>query len=139
MSQENVEIVRRLFEAWRQGGDAWERGDHTWVVEFFTQVAEWRGFADAIDNPIRRGHDEIRRMADEWVRNFEHVRIESEEFIDAGDHVVVPARVRGRGRASGVVIELPINYVFTLRGGMVERVRDYRERAQALEAAGLRE
>ena len=139
MSEENVEIVRRLFTAWRRGGDAWERGDHAWVAEFFHPEAEWHGFEDAVDEPLRHGHGGIRHMAEEWVRNFEHVRIEAEGFVQAGSHVVVPAHVRGRGRESGVDIELPITYVFTLRDGKVVMVRDFKDEAEAREAAGLSE
>jgi ketosteroid isomerase-like protein len=66
-------------------------------------------------------------------------RLEPLEFIDAGDKVVVSHIVRGRGKGSGVEVELPSTNVYTLRDGLMTEVRMYREHAQALEAAGLRE
>jgi ketosteroid isomerase-like protein len=62
-----------------------------------------------------------------------------EEIIDAGDQVVVVAHHQGRGRASGVDVDTRFYEVYTLREGKVWRVDEYTERAEALEAAGLRE
>ena len=62
-----------------------------------------------------------------------------EELIGVGDRVFVTARFRGRGRASGVEVEGRHFEVYMLRNRKVLRVDEYADRADALEAAGLRE
>jgi ketosteroid isomerase-like protein len=67
-------------------------------------------------------------------------QIEPEEFIDAGDNVFVASRMSGRGRGSGVEAEMRAFAIWTLREGKVSQVAaGYRDRADVLEAAGLRE
>jgi ketosteroid isomerase-like protein len=65
--------------------------------------------------------------------------VEAKEFIDAGDCVLVPVRLTGRGRASGVSFEDHEVHVFRLRDRKIIEVREYREKAEALEAVGLAE
>jgi ketosteroid isomerase-like protein len=62
-----------------------------------------------------------------------------EETIDAGDRVVLSAHHRGRGRGSGIKVDARFYEVYTLREGKIVRVDEFTERAEALEAAGLRE
>jgi ketosteroid isomerase-like protein len=63
-----------------------------------------------------------------------------QEYIDAGDQVIVVLRWGGRGRISGAdVEERDEAWIFTVRGDKVIRVKEYRSQAEALEAAGLRE
>jgi ketosteroid isomerase-like protein len=67
-------------------------------------------------------------------------RMEPDEFVDAGDRVVAIGRWVAKGRGSGVEVNQPIADVFTLHGGRVVRCEiGYSNRAEALEAAGLRE
>jgi ketosteroid isomerase-like protein len=67
------------------------------------------------------------------------VRVEPQEFVDAGDDVVVVPRITGRGRASGVNIDWRQGYIWTIRGGKGVRFRWFSTPAQALEAVGLSE
>jgi ketosteroid isomerase-like protein len=64
-------------------------------------------------------------------------RFEPERFIEAGDQVVVFLRVVAEGRASGVPIELPDAHVVTPRDDRLASTCVYRDRSEALEAAGL--
>ncbi len=132
MSQENVEVVRR-------GYDAFNRGDIEGVIE--TVGAEVRcDMSERVFNPgVYEGHDGIRRFVEEIDEVWEDFRLEPLEFIDAGDKVVVSHLIRGSGKGSGVDVELPSTSVYTLRASKVIESRMYREHAEALEAAGLRE
>jgi ketosteroid isomerase-like protein len=66
--------------------------------------------------------------------------MEPAEFVDAGDRVVVIGRRVGKGRGSGVDVNQPMADVFTLHGGRIVRCEiGYSDRAEALEAVGLRE
>jgi ketosteroid isomerase-like protein len=74
-------------------------------------------------------------------RELTRYRMSPEEFIDAGDdRVFVFSREGGRGRGSGAEVEThPTAHLWTLRDGKAIRMQSYWERADALEAAGLRE
>jgi ketosteroid isomerase-like protein len=145
ISDQNVEIVRRSFKRLSQSREEAERAGEAWypwaawLREFFHPEVEWRSLAEEPDTEVYRGYDGIRRLFDEWTDSFEDLRTEGEEFIEAGQYVVVPGRVRGLGRASGVEVELSDTFVFKLRKGKVIEVREYTGKAEALEAVALQQ
>jgi ketosteroid isomerase-like protein len=130
MSQENVEIVR-----WAFAYEMYGRGDRAQAATYFAP--------DFVMNPIEEGPfyglDSIRDNIEHWKRAWDDFEVTAEEFLDAGDRVVVTARHRGRGRESGVAVDARFYEVYTLRDGKVIRADEYVERAEALEAAGLSE
>ena len=132
MSQENVELVRRRFEAFN-------RGDLAAMIELTDPDAVWW---DRADDPWagapHRGRDACFQHLAEILEDAD-LHAQPQEFIDAGDRVVVGVRLVGRGRTSGVAFEEHEFHVFTLRGGKVTETREYRRRTEALEAAGLTE
>ena len=77
-------------------------------------------------------------MLAEFAGNWDSVRVEAREFIEAGDVVVVPWTVHARGRDGIEVVARP-DLLWTIRAGAIERVSMYQERQDALEAAGLSE
>ena len=134
MSQENVEIVRSIYEAW-------ERGDF--------RSAEW---ADpeieylAADGPITataKGLDQLAEAHREFLRTWDEWRVEAEGYRDVGDErVLVLFHFSGRGKASGLEIGSVWTKgasLFHLRDGKVTRLVQYFDRERALEAAGLSE
>jgi ketosteroid isomerase-like protein len=74
-----------------------------------------------------------------WYEAWERVEPDLRELLDAGDHVVSIEITRGRGRASGVEVELQQYGVWTIRDGKIVRARWFTTRQEALEAAGLSE
>jgi ketosteroid isomerase-like protein len=85
-------------------------------------------------------HDRhLRRYLGDVAAEFEDVYTEPEELIDAGARVVVPVRVSGRGRQSGAAVDLRLTMVVALRDGLIVHIRNYPEKDEALEAAGLSE
>ena len=137
MSQENVEIVRRIFEAAASG-------DSADVFALYDPAVEW----DASRAPMPRligggdvfhGHDGLRRFFKERNAIWGEIEDEPKELIDAGDHVVSADTERGRGRSSGVEVEMTQYAVWTIRSGKVVRVVWFPTRAEAFEAAGLSE
>jgi ketosteroid isomerase-like protein len=72
-------------------------------------------------------------LAETWS----DVRTEPEDFIDAGDSVVVPVRVVNTGRSSGLSVKARAAWVAQLREGKVARMTVYQSRVEALEAVGL--
>jgi ketosteroid isomerase-like protein len=92
---------------------------------------------DIMDAGEYRGHDGFRRWLEDWSSPWSEFSMDPEEFIDAGERVVVVLRMRATGRGSGLAVERQDAIVFELRDGMVVRIDYYNNRPQALEAVGL--
>jgi ketosteroid isomerase-like protein len=77
---------------------------------------------------------------EDWPKQWEDFRLDLEELIDFGDHVVVSVtRHHGRGRESGIEMDFQVFYVHRLRDGKLIRMEMFFSREQALEAANLSE
>jgi ketosteroid isomerase-like protein len=131
MSQENVEIVKAWYDAFNR--DDWDAMVKDvapgFVVDFSRAVGPWRGVF---------GPDQARQIMREISETFQSARLEPHEFIEAGDLVVVPWAMHGRGR-DGIELVARFTFVFTIRNGAIERITLYQEREEALEAVGLSE
>jgi ketosteroid isomerase-like protein len=135
MSRENVELVRRSIEAFK-------RRDISASLKAFSPDVEWRTAEDEPDPHTYRGLDGLMALIADWAQMWEDNFFEAaepQEFIDAGDFVIVPVRAVVRGKGSGVQVEILETYLFRVANGKVAEVREFRTREQALEAAGLRE
>ena len=132
MSHENVELVRRRFEAFNEG-------DLATMVDLTDPAAVWW---DRQDDPWggtpHRGRDACMQHLAEILEDAE-LQAQPQEFIDAGPSVVVGVRLVGRGRTSGVRFDEHEFHVYTLRDGKVIETREYRERDEALKAVGFSE
>ena len=134
MSQENVDAVRRSFEAWNRGDvDAWLEPSHP-DVEWYSEVARRLQGVDT----VYRGRAQLRQFWDEWHSVWD-LTIEISDYRDLGDTVVALGRMRVHGKASEIDIEQPVAYVAEFEGGLVRKLRAYHDQNQALEAAGLSE
>jgi ketosteroid isomerase-like protein len=139
VSEENVEIVRRLAEAVQRGVEHDDpgiifdtgllAGDAEWVLPVpFEGKSVWKGRREYVDF-IRA-----------WTGEFEDYSIQFEPLIDAGDdRVVAIYRQRATGKGSGVPVEWHGGMVIELRDGRAVRATNYFEPAAAIEAAGLSE
>ena len=129
MSQENVEIVRRALEV------STRRDDEATFALYDPEV-EIRG---QVDGDTYRGLTRVRMYFQDWFAAWHDFSTDAEEWIDAGEDVVVALHVRARGRQSGVPVDQRIWHVWTLRDRKLWRLRIYATRAEALEAVGLSE
>jgi ketosteroid isomerase-like protein len=68
---------------------------------------------------------------------FDRLRVEPQRFVEVGDRVIVVFRATGRGRESGIPIDVTLANVFTMRGGRIVEWRSYTGPEQALESVGL--
>jgi ketosteroid isomerase-like protein len=136
MSQENVEIVRRVY-------DAVARHDTATVLAAYDPEVEWdlsrSRWGTVTGRGIYHGHADLRAFYRDWYEAWEHYDEALGELVEAGEHVIVVATGRGRGRGSGVEVEWTQYGVWTIRGGKIVRVVWFGTRKQALEAAGLSE
>ncbi len=136
MSQENVEVVRRIY-------DAVARRDGVTPFELYAEDIVWdlsnARRALVTTKPVYQGHEGVRQFWREALSSFGEVNFEVEELIDAGDQVLAVIREREVGRASGAPVETTHLAVYTLADGKVIQMQLFDDRQQALEAAGLRE
>jgi ketosteroid isomerase-like protein len=135
MSQENVELVRAAWEAW-------ERRDMEALFAFYDPEIVWdqTRYAGGELAALYSGHDGVRRFFREWLAPFESYFAYAEDFIDAGDAVVVSVRQGGRGKLSGADVAMPpYMQVYRLRDGRAVRIEVYANQDEALKAVGLAE
>lgn len=125
MSQANVDTVRRAV-------DAYVRGDlDEALANFHPEVVLKR-----LEEAAVTGRDAVRASLRRWEEEWDDLETIPGEFIDRGEHVVVPLRFRGRGRGSGIEIEGRYWEVVTLRADQVVRWEEFASRDEALAAAG---
>ena len=127
MSEENVALVRRIY-------DAWDREES--ARDFIAADVEYVNPSYAVEPGTRQGRKSFSVVRD----TYEDFEVRVERFIDAGeDAVVVLARYSGTGRGSGVPVGGEHGYVWTLRNGMAVHFQWFQSHREALEAAGLRD
>ncbi len=133
MSQENVEIVRRA-------GELLARRDWHTGIDLFDPNVELHGTVGGIEEgKILRGLSQIRQAFEtEEAEVWDEHRIEPQEFIDAGDRVVVLQREYQRSKG-GAELVIDTATIVDLRDGRIVRLQGYMDPAGALRAAGLSE
>jgi ketosteroid isomerase-like protein len=134
MSEENVELTRRAF-------DAFARGDLDWVLETMDPDIEWApAIAPILGVEPVRGKEALRRFfTRDLVEAFDEFEAKPLSIEDLGDNVLVNIAYFARGRASGAPVSLQTFGLFVRRGGKTVSFRDYDTKAEALEAARLLE
>ena len=145
MSEENVEVVRQVFELFRNRDSTAESGfgeaDFSRAAELFDVDLE----LDATRIPmsdlrgVHRGPTEVRDFWRRWLEPWQSHDVEV-ELTDAGDRVLAEIKQTMRGKGSGIEVEFPPAWqVFTLRQGRIVRQALFLDEAEAREAAGLAE
>jgi ketosteroid isomerase-like protein len=132
MSEENVEIVRRAFDAWNS------RDNDTGFSLVDPEIEVEVNLNSPIDG-IYRGQGGLAKFMTEFWGQFETYRSDFVESIPADENVIIKVHHHGTGRGSGVEVEMLNWQVFTFRDGRIFRWRNFNTREQALEAAGLSE
>jgi ketosteroid isomerase-like protein len=146
MSQENVEVVRGFF-----------RSLNVWLASYWSdpvmpieQSPELEEMFDHLDPEAEwdwlfspetfRGREQLLQAVADYLETVGDWRVEVEELIDGSrDRVLVIGRVVARGKGSGAPVLQPFFSAVTVRNGKIARFEDHTERAEALDAAGLRE
>jgi uncharacterized protein len=133
MSREDVEVVRRIY-------DAAARRDSEAVLERYDPAVELDARALGLVAPndgTYRGHKGLRALFGEWHEAWGEIEYSYDELIDAGDQVISVVERHARGRSSGIEVEREFALLWTVRGGKVVRVVWFLSREEALEAAGM--
>jgi ketosteroid isomerase-like protein len=132
MSQENVEIVRRII---RRANARDVEG----VVALASPDVECFPASDQPESERFRGHEAFANYMNEWLQVFDQYAIEISEYVARGDCVVAVGRVAARGRESGAEVSDDEAWLYRVRDGKVVEYRECGTKVKALEAAGLRE
>jgi uncharacterized protein len=131
MSDQNVEIVRRSF-------DAIGRGDLDELLELYDTDIKFEPLTGTrVETGGYRGHQGVRQYFQEADEVWDEVRPVAGEIKTMGDEVVVFGHCAIRGKASEIETDSPCSWVITVRDGKITRHRVYRTEGEALEAAGL--
>jgi ketosteroid isomerase-like protein len=129
MSEQNVKAVKEGFEAL-------ERGD---VDDLLARIHPEFEFTTpptlTVEPDTYRGEEGVRRYFDSFYDAMEDVRFVPEEFIDAGERVVVPVQLLARGKETGLEVEQRIVQVWSVRDGKASRVEVFATLEEAMDAA----
>ena len=129
MSQENVAVVLRSIQAFEHDEEAW--------LSMVDPALKWYPIGEG--HSLSRGHEAAIRVRTNWLEYWEGHQIDVEEIKDGADSVVACLHLSGRGKMSGVEVDLRVYQHFKLRDGKIVYVYEYADRDEALEAAGLSE
>jgi ketosteroid isomerase-like protein len=130
MSAENIEIMRRTF-------DAFNRHDTDSGRAVLAADVIWEIAVGAPGDGLYQGPDGVRQWFRAWTADFDDIRYEVNELTDAGDDVFAAVVAVARGRKSGLETRRQFFAAYTLRDGLIVRVRVFSDRLAALAAANL--
>ena len=126
MSQENVELARQAIACVNRGDDE----------ALAALVAEDVKYFPYADSPFQ-GREQFLQYARSWTEAFDRYAVESTQYLDVGEYVVISGRTVARGRGSGVELASDDAWVIRFRDGKVIECREYETRQDALAAVGL--
>ncbi len=133
-AKQNLEIVRRVYEALANRDGAMLR-------ELYDPEIEWdnsRGaYGELAGVRVAHGLEELRAGFREWYEAWEDIRFDCQELIEVDDRVISVVTTRGRGRLSGIEVQLTNAGIWTIRNGKVLRTVWFPTREEALKGAEL--
>jgi ketosteroid isomerase-like protein len=135
MSRPNVELIRQLY-AWLAKGES-EKAFQVYdsEIEWDSRGVPW--LMELGSDGIYRGHDGVRRALRDWFEAWESINYVPTELIDAGNDVLALVRVAARGRASEAEVFYEHAQLWSLRDGLVVKMRVFAKSTDAMRAAGL--
>ena len=137
MSQKNVEISRRIFEAFNR---TFTNGTDD-LYALLDPDVEWIPVVAILEGSSYHGHEGVRQWIEDMKRDWEAFEARPEDFRDLGDdRVLALGSWRARGRAGGELLDIPqAAWLGQYRNGNLVRMQTFTERKAALDAAGLSE
>lgn len=127
MSQENVEIVRGMY-------DAYARGDYAKGLSYLDPKIVFSQPAEEPGGGTFHGHEGVIEAFGHWTGEWEDYRVELEDMTDRGDRVLATTLHHGRGTGSGAKVELRIYQLWEFAHGKIVRATMYYDEGEAIEA-----
>ena len=132
MTESDIEVVKRGFEAFNQRGV-------NGILEFIHPEFETSTPPELASEPdTYRGHDGVKRYFDSFYEAMDEIRWEAHSFEEAGDRVIVDFTLHARGRATGIDTELHAVQVWELHSGKAIGLELYPTLEQARAAVAER-
>ena len=132
MADSNAEIARQAYEAMDEGG-------YEALIPFLHPEFEMVTSSEVASEPdTYRGADGMRRYWESFYEAMDEIRVESEEFIEVGDLVVIPSKLHAKGRSTGIEASQSAVQVWQLRDGKALRVDFFPTREEAMAYANER-
>jgi uncharacterized protein len=141
MSKENVEFVRQTMGM--LGGQdvvaffntAKEEDLKQLIEAIYTPDVEIRWLEDNPDQRPYTGREQVLAAFADWLDAWETFVFEPKDFIEAGDHVLVPNAQQAIGRGSGVELSMETTLVIKVRDGQIASIQEFDDHSKAVEAA----
>jgi ketosteroid isomerase-like protein len=130
MSEQNIEIVRGIY-------DGWARGDFAAATRHYHEGTVLVMRPEFPEAGTYRGLEGIRGYMKGFLAAFDRVTIDAENLVGEGDGVVADVHQVATGKGSGATVEMRYCQAWILREGRVDRFESIQDRADALAAAGL--
>lgn len=136
MSQQNVQAIRRLYEAFNAGDlDTFERGLSPDLLWNEAENSLW-----AAGNPYRSFSAIRDGVFAQTARDYDNFRCDVEKLLDAGDFVIGTGRYRGKNKATGKTLSAQFCHVMHIdQQGKLETFQEYADTLQEAEVAGRTE
>jgi ketosteroid isomerase-like protein len=115
--------------------DAFNRRDMPVFLELISPGVEWVPLRAVLEGDVYRGHEGMHRFIADMDEDIEAMQVRPDEVFEVGENVVVYGAIVGRGRGSGMDLDLRLGWVMHVAEGRVDYLRAYSDRADALEAA----
>jgi ketosteroid isomerase-like protein len=125
MTDENLDLVKRWLGNFDGDADVFRRTLHPDI--------EWLPFED--NHTPSHGIEGAMRIRNGWLDAWEEMRVDLEQVVEEGDSVVASVHVTGRGKSSGVEVDVRLHLLFRIREEKIAYIFEHTERAAALEAA----
>ena len=127
MREEDLEALKRGYEAWNKG----ELGI---VLGLVDPEIEWAPGEESPEAGVFTGRDGFAEFVKSWAESFDEFRLEPERITAEGDHAIVLLRQSGRGRGSGIELDIRTVHVWTIRDGVAVAWAAYRNPEDARDA-----
>jgi ketosteroid isomerase-like protein len=127
VTRENVDLAQR----WLQSFD----GDTEVFRGTLHPDIEWYPFED--NHTPSHGIEGAMRIRNGWRDAWEEMQIAIEQVVDSDDCVIVSIHVTGRGKSSGVEVDVRLHILFKIFDEKIIYIFEHTDRVAALEAAGL--
>src|SRR5215208_4615887 len=121
MSKDDVQTVRRVY-------DAWSRGVPADATDALDPAVVWEAIESAPDAGTYRGLSGVKRYMEDWLDGFEILGLDFVEVIDAREQLVIVQQGHTRERRTGLETALDYAVVYTIRDGKIIAVKEFATR-----------